>query len=105
MTTKEQYYDERIAPKIADLALECHDQGLSLVVACEWEPGEYGSTRLLQPNTGIGLLLTDAAARANGNVDSLLMAIIKHAKEHGHGSIYLSRLGVPTEPASKEQGQ
>ena len=34
--SKEAYYDEHIAPKLLALAKECEDNGLSLLVVCEW---------------------------------------------------------------------
>ncbi len=33
------------------------------------------------------------AARAKGNVDVLIGAIDRHAKDHGHSSVYLQQLG------------
>jgi hypothetical protein len=94
----ERYYDEHIAPKLRDLAMECEEHGLSLLAVCEWQPGEYGRTLTLREGSGFGIRMADTAAKANANVDSFLMAIIRHAREHGHGSAYLSQLGVPCEP-------
>lgn len=100
--TKEQFYDEQIAPQLIALAEQCKDRGLSLLAVCEWGKMETGSTRMLQPDASISIRMSDAVAMANGNIDSFMLAMMRHAREHGHGSMILSRLGVPTEPATKE---
>jgi hypothetical protein len=99
---KEQYYDNHVAPKLLEVAKECDELGLSLLAVCEWAPGEYGSTVLLREGASFGLRLTHAATQANGNVDSLLIAIERHAREHGHCSAYLSMRGIPTTPEPEE---
>jgi len=94
----EKYYDDHVAPKLREIAKDCEANGLSLLAVCEWEPGNYGRTLMLQPKSGIGFRLTNSAAKANGNVDAFLIAVMRHARVHGHGSTYLERLGVPAEP-------
>ena len=95
---KEKYYDEHIAPKLMALAKECEDNGLSLLAVCEWEHGEYGSTRTFREGSSFAIRMTDAAAKAHGNIDSFMMAIERHAIEHGHSSMYLRMRGVPETP-------
>lgn len=99
----QDYYATHIAPKLEALARECLDNGLSLAVACEWAPGEYGHIVAKQAETGFAFKLVDGAAQANGNVDSLFFAIQKHAREHGHSSLVLSQMGVPATPAPSEE--
>lgn len=98
MKNKENYYDEQIAPKLKALAKECESNGISLLAVCEWKPGEIGRTLVLQKESGVGIKIANAAAQANGNVDSLLMAIERYALEHGHNSIYLHQRGIPETP-------
>lgn len=95
---KEQYYDEELLPRLVDLAKACEQQGLSFLALCEWEPGEYGRTGLLQQDCSFALRMTDAAARATGNIDSFLLAMKRHARQHGHTSLYLANCGVPEAP-------
>ena len=94
----EQYYDAHIAPKLLEISKDCRTHGISLIAQCEWEPGETGRTANIQAEAGVGILIAHAAMQAHGNVDSLLMAVIKYAQDHGHNSVYLGMLGVPTEP-------
>lgn len=96
--TKEQFYDEQVAPLLAGLAKQCEKNGLSLLAACEWEPGKYGSTALFQDETGFGMKMARFAVHANGNIDSFMFAVMKHAREHGHSSAILRQLGIPLQP-------
>lgn len=36
--------------------------------------------------------LQEMAKKANGNVDTLIIALMRHARKHGHQSIYLTTL-------------
>lgn len=97
----EAFYDELIAPALSDLAQQCEKRGLGFFAVVEWEPGEWGRTITLPAQSGLGIRLANAAAQANGNVDSLILAIMKYAYEHGHSSMILYQLGVPMEPATR----
>lgn len=103
MKKAERYYDKHIAPELLRLSKLCQDNGLSFLALVEWSPGDYGRTLSLQANSGLGIRLADTAAKANGNVDSLFIAISRYARDHGHSSIYLSQLGIPTTPAEKAE--
>ena len=45
----EEYYDNEIAPKLAELAMICTGNGMSFFAAVEYEPGEIGEIRMLVP--------------------------------------------------------
>jgi nicotinamidase-related amidase len=90
--TNEAFYDQEIAPALAALAERCRERGLSIIAMVEWEPGEGGRTVSIQPGSSFGIRLAEAAMQANGNVDSLMIAVARHAKEHGHSSLVLSIL-------------
>lgn len=92
---KEEYYDNHIAPKLMELARECEDNGLSILAVCEWEPGEYGSTRSSREGTSFALRMADAALQANGNLDLFMIAMERYALEHGHNSLYLEMRNIP----------
>ena len=96
----EQFYDDVIGPELARIGKLCEDNGFSFVAAAEWSPGEYGSTRAIGARCSFGIRLVDTAIKANGNVDSLIMAIERHAREKGHSSMYLNQLGVPLQPVT-----
>ena len=96
--SKEQYYDEFIAPRLIELSEECEAHGLSFLAVCEWTPGEYCQTMNLESGSGFGIRMTDAAVRAKGNIDSFMFAIMRHARKNGHSSMILKQLGVPINP-------
>ena len=95
---REQFYDREIAPVLMDLADKCESNGLSLAAMVEWEPGETGRTATLSAHAGFGIRMAEAAMRSHGNVDALIMALMKYATESGHSSACLHLLGVPVVP-------
>ncbi|WP_439398758.1 hypothetical protein ACRQ5Q_15280 [Bradyrhizobium sp. PMVTL-01] len=95
---REAFYDAEIAPVLKDLAKKCQDNGLSLVAQVEWEPGETGRTVAIVEKSSFGIRMAEAAMRSNGNVDAFLLGVTKYAQEHGHSSMFLNLLNVPTTP-------
>ena len=90
----EQFYDENIAPKLLDLGKLCEEHGLSICCTVEWSPEDRGHTIAFSENASTAMKIIKAAALCKGNVDAMFTAIIKLAKQVGHGSIYLTQLGV-----------
>lgn len=101
---REQFYDQEIAPVLMSLAGKCQDNGLSITAMVEWEPGETGRTAALTANAGFGIRMAETAMRSHGNVDSLILALMKYGTEHGHSSASLHLLGVPTVPNGDHRG-
>lgn len=98
--TNEEIYDLEIAPKLRDLCERCRELGMSFVASVEYDPEHAGRGRTewqapTKPTLQISAaqLLVHWAARCNGNVDSLILAIDRMAKEYGHSSVYLQLLG------------
>ena len=87
----EIYYDDVIAPKLAEIADLCEERGMSMVCDVEYEPGETGSTRLLQANPGAKMFLSFAASRCRGNIDAFIMSVYNHMAKRGElgVSIYM----------------
>jgi hypothetical protein len=97
---REKFYDAEVAPVLRELADKCRHHGVSLLAVVEWAPGEFGRTLSLNPPSGHGIRWADAAARANGNADALILGLMKEAGETGHSSLCLKLLGVPLEPVA-----
>lgn len=103
--TPEETYDAEIAPALLAVAKRCQELGFPMVASVEWEPGENGRTEFCPPTNETGdlprpsakQLLVHYAARCNGNIDSMLMAVLKDAEKYGHGSAYLRILGCKNE--------
>jgi GNAT superfamily N-acetyltransferase len=94
-TEREQFYDAEIAPVLLELGRRCEGAGISLVAEAEWAPGETGTTMTICADAGIGLRMVAWAARAKGNADALIHAMLDHGEKHGHNSVYLHMLEKP----------
>lgn len=74
----EKDYDEIIAPMLLAVAERAKELGMTLVARAEWEPGEGGTTCLGDLASSMPMIMTRAASMANGNIDSMLMHLIKN---------------------------
>jgi hypothetical protein len=89
---REVFYDTEVAPILMDLARKCKANGLSFVATVEWNPGDTGETMTISSNAGIKILMAAWAVRAHGNADALILAMMRHGKEHDHNSMCLHML-------------
>ncbi len=94
---REAVYDAEIAPELARLAKRCEDCGMSFVAEVEWNPEEMagGRTATLAPGSSFAVRLVEIAARVQGNVDALIIALQKYARTHGNNSMFLRILEKP----------
>ena len=89
---RERIYDKQIAPLILRAAKLCDEHGMPLVAQVEYERGEFGLTYYLPDGASYTQRMTYWAARAKANIDVFMMAVMRHAEEHGHSSMYLAIL-------------
>jgi len=87
----EEFYDDEITPALTEIAKKCHEKGMNFLSTVEFEPNEIGTTAILE-NAGIEMKVSYLASKCAGNVDLLIMALLKDAKQNGHNSIYLKIL-------------
>jgi len=74
----EQDYDEIIAPMLLEVAKKVNELNGNIVARVEWEPGEGGITLDGDmKNAGIAQYMTFLAAMSKGNIDSMLINLIK----------------------------
>lgn len=93
--TKEEIYDNEIAPELYRLAERCMELGMPLFATVDFsteEEEKLGSTISPNKNAGIEWKLISWAAASRGNVDALIGQIVNYAEEHGHSSAYLTIL-------------
>ena len=90
----EVFYDEEIAPRLAEVAKLCQDRKMSIVADVEYEPGETGHTRVVQENPGAKLFISYAASRCAGNIDRFIMSVYNHMEKRGElgVSIYMKMI-------------
>lgn len=101
ISENETYYDTKLMSRIHELADECNQRGMSFMTVVVYDPGETASTIIRSTNCGFHTQLMCAAAQSGGNIDTLIFAIIKYAQKHGHSSICLTSLGVPSVPGAE----
>lgn len=85
ISESEKFYDDVVAPALADLAKKCHERNMGFEAAVSYESGdgkEYGSTKFLAKNEPFAMRMIDYAIRSEGNIDRFLMVVEKDAKEY-----------------------
>jgi len=96
----EQFYDEEIAPALLALADKAKEHGMTFVARVEWAPGEGGSTFGGDfSSAGIAQVMTALSARSNGNVDGVLLELIK--RFNVSASIFLAAHNQHPEPSNE----
>ena len=87
----EIYYDDVIAPKLAEIANLCGERGMSIVCDVEYSPDEIGSTILVQEGAGVKILFTRFASKSRANVDKFIMGMYNFMEDRGElgVSIYM----------------
>lgn len=88
----EQIYDEQIAPLLVKVAELCKSHGMSLVAAVEYKPGSLGHTRMLAEDWTAAIVMVDEAVAACGNIDRLVISVVRRAKQYGHDSMILDMM-------------
>lgn len=94
----EEFYDSEIAPMLAELGAKCEAKGIPFLALVEYDSGKVARTEFIPTSAGIGQRIATWAARADGNVDTLMLAIQRHATKHGHSSAILHMLGIKERP-------
>lgn len=99
---QEKFYDNEIAPKLLILAKQCKAKGLSFVAQVSRDTAEKGDDFIgvtaVSGNGGVARWLAVTAADSRGNIDTLLTALCRKAREVGHSSVYLRSLEIPEKP-------
>jgi hypothetical protein len=96
---KEKFYDEEIAPILAQLGKKCEDNGLSFFAAVEYDPEEYGfgRTSTRTKDCSVVMEMLNWVAKSMGNIDAFVMAAARYTIENKlpHSSIVLSQYTDP----------
>lgn len=93
----EQWYDDEIAPALAELAKRCNERGMSFVAVVEYQPGYRGGTYMLTEDAGLPMHMLHLCSRTAPNVDAYVMNLAKHCAAKGieiGASFVMKRLGA-----------
>lgn len=84
MTDKERelYYDEVIAPRLAEIASDCHDHDVPFTAACEISDDCRAETTSIPHCPTFAFLLAMNAIRCKGNFDTLAFWVIRFAMDN-----------------------
>lgn len=109
-TEQEEYYDTSIAPLLKEAAVRATGAGIPLLCVAEWNPYHVGETWSGFPTnaTSLEFAFVALAQKAHGNLDSLVIGILRYCRERGvstAASIVAHRmLGTPQEPVPRVEG-
>lgn len=97
MASKEQIYDEKIAPVLFEVAAIAKDHDIDFVasvdISDEENPYATGCTRCVDMRTAhAAMRLIYFASSVDGNVDLLMMRLLQDQKDKPHGSAALTIL-------------
>lgn len=88
----EEFYDTEVAPVLLELAKACEARGVPFLALVEYAPNKPARTEFLPTTAGIEQRLATWAARADGNIDALMLTVQRYAEAHGHSSVVLEIL-------------
>ena len=77
-TGSEQSYDDEIAPKLREVVERCKQLGIHMVAHVEWVDGGSGITQYVPDGASVQLRMTQLAAHAHGNFDSLGISMLRN---------------------------
>jgi hypothetical protein len=83
MTENEKFYDDEIAPALLALSEKAKARGMSIVATVEYDPGERGTTRMLQPTCGLAMTMISHCAKMGENIDGYVMGLMRYCGEKG----------------------
>lgn len=83
MTEQEKFYDEEIAPALRAIMEKCNAKGMSLVAMVEYKPGEFATSRLMQPETSLPMVMLSHCAKMGLNIDGYIIGLLRYCNEKG----------------------
>lgn len=81
-TEQEKLYDEKVAPKLLELATMCKELNMSFVGVVEYEKGDRGTTAFLKEDCGMSMIMLNHCSETGACIDTYILDMIKYFKEH-----------------------
>lgn len=98
VSENEAWYDEEVAPKLAELANQCGERKISFLSIVEYNPGDRARTQRLEPNAGLEMIMCALCAISVPNIDRYLLNLIRYCNEKNidlSESIFLNKYASP----------
>lgn len=95
MIDKEQYYDNEIAPLLAQVAEKCRDGGLPLFCSVQYNDESVADTMHLPPDSALELFAALVCLRSGRNMDAVFFNLLKFykARDLDKDSLFIKALG------------
>ena len=90
---RDAFYDEHIAPKLARIANESADNGISFVAAADTGICLNETVRYAD-GWSAAFKLAALAVDAHGNVDKLMLGVVKYINRYGVGVEHCASMAV-----------
>ena len=90
---RDAFYDEQIAPKLAAIATECSEHGISFVAAAD-TGARLNETSIYVDGWTFAFKMSQAAVAAHGNVDALMFALVRYANQYDGGAANSASIAV-----------
>jgi hypothetical protein len=91
--TKEQIYDEQVAPLLLRACKICEEAGIPMVAQVEYGDGDFGLTGWLGKAPSLAMQMILWAAQVKGNLDLLVIKAKRWNNGRPHNSVVLSMTG------------
>jgi len=94
--TKEQIYDEEIAPVLLALGEKIKKLDMSMVAVVEYAPSERGATKVIGKDSGLEMKMLSICDQTAPNVDGFMLALKRYCYQNNidvSSSMYLSDWG------------
>ncbi len=104
MAYNEAFYDEEIAPALAEIAKKCRERGMDFfAIATYADAGEIAATVQFGKDAPPIIRYLDGLRQAwseggTVNFDSFMFAVMRDVRGKPHSSMVLNQLGVPCDP-------
>ena len=79
----EAVYDEKIAPLLAQVGELCAKHDLPFLAVVEYASGDFGQTHYQTREQSLPMTWANMAARSRGNLDSLVIGILRDCDARG----------------------
>lgn len=90
--TKEEIYDEQIAPLLMSAFEICKANGMPFIAGVEIEPKNIAVTDSGEEPVSIPMILARWSAHCNSNFDGLMIKFLKWYGDKPHNSIFMKKL-------------
>lgn len=82
--SNEQFYDDEIAPALAEIAKKCLEKGLSMVAVVQYgeQAEQRGATYVTGGNSSLPMIMLRYCDQTAPNIDCYMIGMMKYCAKH-----------------------